>query len=500
MIEIEGAEPLNGGFVAGLPPHLVGAAESPDAENFDPADAWGVTTRLGSSLYVAATASSQNSGMTTGDIVIHPTTGIVFVRGASIILWAPKDSAAWASLAGSGVELATIMGGATLNIAAASAASGPQTMIVTDATIPVLFNPLTNSVYNASMASAGTIVSFAEVYANRVFIGGRRDGFFVNYVNYSALNNITDWTTASNAGAFQVGDSAAINGMKACRNALYVFKRNSIWMVSGTSPTDFTVENVTTNIGLISPRGTASDGQGVYFASDDGIWYLNGLNLSRVSDKVRAEYLAIPDKSKIALAYKGEKLFCFRNSSGTSPNTQALIVAPRRKIETGEVQPIWAKWASQPFGGVTVGGNGTYNYLIGVTVTSSLQVYKLDTASDASVPNSVPVTWNSPDWDFRDPDAKKKLLRWTAHFKPATATVTYTAQWFVNGASAGSPYTIEIGSDATTHEGDNRMGMPEIVGDYLRLRLRWAANSTLYGYTAFADVQVATDDMPRRRD
>lgn len=492
-IELEGADPVNGGFVTGLPPHMVGASESPDAENFDPADPNGVTTRLGSSSYGGGTASSQNSGMTTGDIFLHPT-GVAVIRGASIILYTAKDAATFASVAGSGVAAATVMGMTSLNLPVASYASGPLSLIVTDATFPVLFNVITGSAYAASMASTGIIVSFAEEYAQRAWIGGRRDGFFENYVNHSGLNDITDWTTSGNAGAFQVGNSAAITGIKASRNAIYFFKRRSVYILTGTAPTDFSVQLVTDNIGLVGPRGTCTDGQGVYFASDDGIYYLNGLNVTRVSDKVRTEYQSIPDKSKIALAYKGEKLFCFRNSSGTSANDQALVAAPRRKIETGEVQPIWAKWASQPFGGVAVGG--VQNYLVGVTVSSSLQIYKLDTASDASVPNSVPVTWNSPDWDFRNPDTTKQLVRWTGHFKPATATVTYTAQWFVDGASTGSAYTFDIASTGT-HDVVNKIGFPEIAGNYLRLRLRWAANSTLYGYTAYADVK-ASDDMPRR--
>ena len=63
---------------------------------------------------------------------------------------------------------------------------------------------------------------------------------------------------------------------KATRSAIYFFKRNSIWAVTGTSPLEFEVENVTMNFGLNAPRGVVSDGQGVYFASDDGIYYVNG--------------------------------------------------------------------------------------------------------------------------------------------------------------------------------------------------------------------------------
>jgi hypothetical protein len=499
MIEQEGASPLNGGLVSGVPPHAVGAAESPDCVNTDPADPWGMTTRNPSAFYTGPTfaASSQNSGMTTGDIAINPLNGRVYVRGASILMWALEDGG-FSSIPGSGVSLATRMGVAILN-QPASVGSAMLTLVVTDVTIPILFNETTVAVSNASMASTGMNCEWAEIFANRAFVGGRRDGWFENYVSHSALFDVTDWTTANNAGAFQVAGADRVTQGKATRNVLYFFKRNSVHALTGTGPLDFQVETVTENIGLIAPRGVASDGQGVYFASDDGIYYLNGLNLSRVSDKIRQDYLDIPDKTKIAFTYRGEKLYVFRNSSGTNPNDAALVAAPRRKLETGETQAFWTKWASQPFGAAAVGGR--FANLVAVTVSSTFYVFALDVPANAtqpSAPSAVPsitMTYNTPDMDFRWPDAEKKLVRWTTHHKPTNATQTWTYQWYGNGASVGSQGSFQVGT-AGTHQGVNLPAEPGVNGDFLRLKLSCVGQVTLYGYEAYAEPQVS-EDFPR---
>lgn len=343
-LEREGTDPVNGGLVTGVPPHMVGAAESPDCTNTDASDPFGMSTRNPSAFYTGAAfpASSQNSGMTTGDVYIHPIGGRVYVRGASIIMQAGEDGG-FSSIISSGVANATRMGVSFFDqTTAGSFASSLFSLIVTDTTIPLLFNETTAVATAASMASTGMLCEWTEVYERRVFVGGRRDSWFGNYVSHSALNDVTDWTTSNNAGAFYVGGPDRVIQAKATRNGMYFFKRNEVLMLTGTGPLDYELGSVTKNVGLVAPRGVATDGQGVYFASDDGIYYVNGLNVTRISDKVRETYLAIPDKTKIAMAYRGEKLYVTYNSSGTNPNDMMFVAAPRRRLESGDVQAIWS--------------------------------------------------------------------------------------------------------------------------------------------------------------
>ncbi len=498
-LEREGSDPLNGGFVAGVPPHMVGAAESPDCTNSDPTDPWGMTTRQPSSFYTGAAfpASTQNSGLIRTDVYVNNINGRVYVLGASIIMWALKDGG-FSSIAASAFSTVSTsrMGVIQLPpISIASMASSYFSLIV-GPTIPLLFNEITVAATAASMASTGIFADWAEVFANRAFIGGRTDGTVPgNYISHSAVNDVTDWTTANNAGAFYVGGPEKVITGKATRAALYFFKRNSIWLVTGTSPLDFEVEKVTDNFGLIAPRGVVSDGQGVYFASDDGIYYVNGLNVTRISDKVRAEYLSIPDKTQIVLAYKGEKLYCFRNSSGTSANDSALVAAPRRKIETGDIQAIWAKWSSI-YGGAATTGGPFADVLIAPTF-SSFYVFRAESASAGSNASAT-LTYNSPHWDFREPEAKKQGVWWNLHVRPTSATQTWTAQLKADGASVGSSYSIDIASGAS-HAYVARPAKAGWVGNYLGIELSSLGQRTLYGVNAYAEVQ-ADGDYPRTRE
>lgn len=495
VIEREGADPTNGGFVAGVPPHMVGAAESIDCQNTDPADPMGMVTRAGSSAFGSAIGGpTLNSGqLTTGDLKMCPDIDIALVRGASVIYFA-NNTGGWGSVPLTFSGTPTLMNAGFLRALEPSTFfSSPTTpaFIVTNKSSPTFFNTTTGSVLAASMASAGTIVSEVVLHDGRLFAFMRLDGFYQNWVNHSALNDASDWTSAGNAGAFPIGDSTGFAGGESTRSGLYFFKRRSVYILTGTGPSDYEVDLVTDNLGCVSRWGHCTDGQGAYFASDDGIYYVNGMNVSRISDKVRQEYLDIPDKVRIAMGFRGEKLYVWRTTTGgTTANDAALVAAPRRRTETGEVQAFWSKWPSMAYG-----DSDTSKFdgdIYAVTVASSLQIYKLETGSGAGIT----LTYNTPDLDFGYPDVVKNLVRWTTHHKPnAAATQTWSYQWYANGASVGSAGTFTIGSIGT-HDGINRAPKAEVVGEYLRLKLSCVGQVTLYGYEAYAEVE-ASEDFPR---
>lgn len=65
---------------------------------------------------------------------------------------------------------------------------------------------------------------------------------------------------------------------------LCVLKRRSIWMINGTSPSNFVVKQANNDVGCIDPRSVVEYNEGVYFMSDRGYMYFDGVTVTNVSE------------------------------------------------------------------------------------------------------------------------------------------------------------------------------------------------------------------------
>lgn len=94
-------------------------------------------------------------------------------------------------------------------------------------------------------------------------------GSTASSVVMSAPNDDTDFTASSGAIEINVGDT--ITGLYSFRDTLYIFCRNSIWKLEGSSSTDFTIKSVTDSIGCLSDDTIQEVAGDVLFLSTDGI-------------------------------------------------------------------------------------------------------------------------------------------------------------------------------------------------------------------------------------
>lgn len=476
-IQVERALVANGGLVTGLPPHAVGAAESPDLQNIDPGYSLGARTRPGSSLYGASTTSAGSG------VIGRGLRAWTRNNGTTYLFAGDNDGNVWSVDTGSWFNVANNFASGTI----VQMAPLKDVLVVVGSGLA----PRVSSAGSTLAALGGTPPSLAKyctVYATKMWLAG--DPNNPSKVNFSKSNDPEDWTTANNAGNIVIGDGDGdvIKGLEGTKRALYVFKRKNTYVVVGDTPFNFRVD-LLCSWGLVSDYAHCSDGQGCFFAADDGIYYASGLNVARISDKVKDTYDSIPDKSKIAMELKGDKLFIFYPSSASSQNDTALVCAYKRKMADGSVSAAWSKYTSQPFGVATTGRDGT---LYGLTNASTLQIYKLDTTDAAG---DVSVYWSTPDMYWSDPMAPKTLMEYFVHMAPATATTTVTVRSYADGASAGADQTLTFGTSGL-HDSQRAMGQAAVSGRFLRLRFSWTGSKTLYGWTAFADVRA--DGPPRR--
>lgn len=471
----EGARVLNGGLVTGLPPHALGATESPDCENIDPSFTLGVRTRRGSSAYGVTLPTAASGTAMTGLRAWTRDAGSTFIFFAHATTIYSCDGAS-ALAVKTGMATDSIMNAAPLGNTLVVVASG-------------LYPQVSSAGSTLASIGAGTYLptlgKYIAEYTSKLWIAG--DTANPSRISFCKANDPTDWSTAFNAGNADIGsgDGDVIRGLMGTRRALYIFKRKNSYVLSGDSNSNYRVDQLA-SLGLVSERGVCTDGQGCFFASDDGIYYAVGLNCARISDAIKKTYDDISDKSTITMEVKGEKLFIFYKGSGATANNRALVCSFKRKMNDGGVRGVWAPYSAQPY---DVANTSRASELYVGTNASTLQIYQLDTGS----PGSIDAYWNTPDFDFGVYD-QKTLMRYFVHMSPDTATTTLTVRHFCDGVSTGNDVSLSFGT-AGSHDIQLSAAQAAIVGRHLRLKMTWTGDKTLYGCRVYADIR--SDGMTR---
>ncbi len=468
---------INGGLVTALPACNIGVAESPDSQNLDPTDILGATTRAGSALFgvTGPVAASGTPGKGLFPWTRNAGTTYIFAANATSIY--SVDTGSWFVVA-NGIATDSIAQFTPLNNMLVAVASGIAPKISTAG----------STLYNLG-GTPPALAKYCTTYVQKVFLAG--DTVNPNRIDWSASNNAEDYTTANNAGHATIGDGDGdiINGLSSTKRVLYIFKRHNVYALTGDSPFNFEASRLRA-IGLVSEYGFATTGEGTFFASDDGIYYIQGLDCSRISDPIQPTYKAIADKTTIALEIKGDKLFVFYKNAATQ-NDSAFVLAYMRKMPDGGVRGIWAQYNAQTY---SVAKTAKDNTLYGITSASSLQLYQLDTGTAATIT----AYWNTPDCDFGDQYAMKTLVRYYFLVRPPTATTTFTVQFYADGTAVGGGNTILVGTTGSYQIiNASPPSTTTITGRTIRAKLSWSGVQTVFGWRMYADIRVEAD-FPRR--
>src|SRR3990167_1981674 len=464
-----------GGMVTGSAADQLGTSESPLCQNIDPSAPTGAATRKGSAFYASHAAGSGFIGTGLGPWTRNAATTYVFVSfGTSII---SVESLGTVTTVKLGINSDTYMGFAALNNLGVLVAASMAPQVST-----------AGSTLAALGGTPPSLARYVAVYAAKCWLAG--DPSKPTKLSFSASNNPEDYTTANNAGNITIGDSGdVIRGLEGTKRALYVFMRRSVYVVTGDSPFNFRVDRLA-DIGLVSEWGHATDGQGAFFASDDGIYYVSGYNIARVSDKNRNVYVDIADKTTVVLEVKNDKLFIAYKNAG-SQNDTLLVLAYKRKMADGRVDGVWSQYTSQPYQALkTSRGSNLY----ALTNASSLQIYEIDTGTSGAVTG----VWYTPHYDFGDPTGIKALMRTYFQMSAPTGTTTLSVTPIIDGASSGSAYTL---TSATSTASYVMLTIPgqittSLAKVHLGLRIEWTGNFKMQAYRMVADVR--TDEPPRR--
>lgn len=169
---------------------------------------------------------------------------------------------------------------------------------------------------------------YIENHANRVWaLEGNR-------LRYSALDtsvsgeHFNDWDTANNAGTINIptGKDSETTGLYSFGESLYIFQRRAIWRLSGNAPANFSIKQVTNEVGMTNRRTLVEWNDILVFLSDLGIILFDGSNIKNISeDVVNTSINNWASKLTPSATLWDNKYLISYTPSGGSANTEALF-------------------------------------------------------------------------------------------------------------------------------------------------------------------------------
>lgn len=136
------------------------------------------------------------------------------------------------------------------------------------------------SVTNLTAAPQSKLIA---VHKGRVYMCTDND------LKFAALNDITDWTTIDDSGLIDITKAkGSITGLTEYADHVIAFTEFSMHELYGTGPINYSLVDLTSDVGCISDR-TIIENQGVlYFLNYNGVYQYTGGAPVKISDKVQA--------------------------------------------------------------------------------------------------------------------------------------------------------------------------------------------------------------------
>lgn len=137
---------------------------------------------------------------------------------------------------------------------------------------------------------------YIEYHVRHLFLAG--DDSNPSRLYFSALDDITDYTSTDFIRVETNSGDGQIRGLRAGLDGLYIWKDASIWRLSGTNRDDFVLERMVQGIGTLSGASIAivndprSNQQVFVFVTQNGdvAAYDGGVNVAIISRKINASF------------------------------------------------------------------------------------------------------------------------------------------------------------------------------------------------------------------
>ena len=321
---------LGGGLNDTGGPFSLNDSESPDLQNIDFDKFGSIMPRNG---YAILNTGAINDGAKT---ITNPCLGLYFFRTPTVekainvtldkVYRMDSLDGTWDDISGTDSKLNT---GGEYHCDFATFKS--KLFITNDYNVPKQWDA-TGSTSDMTVVSGLTKAKFIEIYQNYMFMAN----VVVSGVDsptrvyWSAIRDETSWNAAD---WVEIGyeDGEEITGLKAHGDRLVVYKSKSIWYMTFTGNVDvpFLVFKSNSGVGCAAPYSIQSVNNSHVFLSWDGLYYFDGINSYKISDKINNTFRNI-NRDRITYAksaYQADKnRYLLSVASATSTYNDLTLV------------------------------------------------------------------------------------------------------------------------------------------------------------------------------
>lgn len=315
-----------------------------------------------------------------------------------------------------------------------------------------------STVSNSALVDMGSTTvptgKYIKWWKNYMFIAGASKFNGASYpsrVWFSNLGAPDTWTTATDYFDVNLSDGQAITGLAILQDYLVIFKERSIWVITGTNPSDWKISgsnnnltNVNQGIGCKSYRSIVQVGDDLWFMANDGIRSLRRNaeattpNIGIVSGDIQTTITGLNQGalSKVAAILFNKRVY-FAMPNGSSSYNNIVMVADTRITKDKADNPHpWVKYTGWQVAVWEVHEpSSTPSLYFGEASADSL-TFQAETGTND---NSAAI-----DFDYRSKmiDLREQDMRKTARFLWAHGEVSGDNDVSVYSSDDNSVYTL----------------------------------------------------------
>ena len=259
---------------------------------------------------------------------------------------------------------------------------------------------------------------YVAVFKDRMFYAGMSAN--PQLVVFSIQYDEDNFSVALGAGNFRVDDT--ITGIKVFREELFIFCKNRIFKLTGSSPADFSLKPVTRNIGCVNGQTIQEFAGDLIFLAPDGLRTIAGtarigdVELGTISTPVQSyinDNIANADEFRsIVIPNKTQYRVFFSKTGVAESITNGLICSMRgQNFEFAKLVGIKPSSSDNlvETTGTTIVHGGHDGY-----------VYQQETGNDFNG-TSIGGKYRSPDLNFGDAGIRKHMHKVLLSYKPEAA-------------------------------------------------------------------------------
>ena len=304
-------------------------------------------------------------------------------------------------------------------------------------------------------ATGSANFQFVEIFKNHIFFSG--DSSNAQSVKFMAPFSTNDFTTGNGGGEIKV-DSPVV-GLKIFRDALFIFCKDEIFKLVGSSSADFALQPVTRKIGCIDGRSIQEFAGDVIFLGPDGLRTIAGtdkigdVELGTISKQVQEETDSITTHNINSLVIRNKsqyRIFYPTSVDQNENSSEGLIAVIKNNPNTGQLGFEYSKTQ-----GIKVSScdsdfvSGTETIVSGGYDGYVYQQESGNVFTRAASTGTINAFFRTPDVTMGDPGIRKNMQRVIWNYEnEGNVDTNFKVRYDFDSSDIPQPaaYTLETGA------------------------------------------------------